>query len=83
MLVQVLGQMSDAKAEIDLLHAQLNSERVTSEQLQTLLSGERQKEFHAYQTGQEKVEEIQHLRQLLAKLETDRYSVISLMKGVV
>ena len=52
--------------------AQLESERKTTEQLQTLLSNERQKEFQSHVAGKEKEEEIHHLRQLLAKIEADR-----------
>lgn len=66
------SQIGDAKAERDLLKAQLQSERSTTEQLQGLISTERQKEFQAHMVGKEKEEELQHLRQLLAKLEADR-----------
>lgn len=45
------------------------------EKLQGLLSAERQKEFQAHVSGQEKETEIQHLRQQLSRLETDRLSL--------
>lgn len=64
--------MNNVKAERDLLKKQLDSEKKTSDQLQTMLSAERQKEFQAHVTGKEKDDEIQRLRQLLANLEADR-----------
>lgn len=69
---QVQSQMEDTRAERDLLHAQLRSEQSTMEQLQTLISSERQKEYHSHMVGKEKEEEARHLRELLAKLEADR-----------
>ena len=55
--------------------AQLSGERATVEKLQGLLSAERQKEFEAHVSGQEKETEIQHLRQQLSRLEADRLSL--------
>ena len=55
--------------------AQLSGERATVEKLQGLLSSERQKEFEAHVSGQEKETEIQHLRQQLSRLEADRLSL--------
>lgn len=54
---------------------QLSGERATVEKLQSLLSAERQKEFQAHVSGQEKETEIQHLRQQLSRLEADRLSL--------
>ena len=71
-LEQVQVQLEDLKAERELLKQQLASERSTNENLQVLLSGERRKEFHIQQSGQEKELEIQHLRRQLARLEADR-----------
>ena len=45
------------------------------ENLQSLLSAERQKEFAAHVSGQEKETEIQHLRQQLTRLEADRLAL--------
>ena len=45
------------------------------ENLQSLLSAERQKEFEAHVSGQEKETEIQHLRQQLTRLEADRLAL--------
>lgn len=70
--MQLQSQLGDVRAERDLLKVQLDMERSSSEQLQTLVSTERQKEFHTHMEGREKEEEVQHLRQLLAKLEADR-----------
>lgn len=69
---QIQTQLGDMKAERDLLQAQLHSEQNTSEQLQVLISAERQKEYHSHVVGKEKEEEVRHLRELLAKLEADR-----------
>lgn len=57
------------------LHTQLSGERATVEKLQSLLSAERQKEFQAHVSGQEKETEIQHLRQQHSRLEADRLSL--------
>ena len=65
--------MEDLKSERELLRQQLASERSTNENLQVLLSGERRKEFHAQQSGQERELEIQHLRRQVARLEADRW----------
>ena len=69
---QIQAQMEDLKSERELLKQQLASERSTNENLQVLLSGERRKEFHTQQSGQEKELEIQHLRRQLARMEADR-----------
>lgn len=53
----------------------MSGERETVEKLQSLLSAERQKEFQAHVSGQEKETEIQHLRQQLSRLEADRLSL--------
>ena len=45
------------------------------EKLQSLLSAERQKEFQAHVSGQEKETEIQHLRQQLTRLDADRLAL--------
>ena len=70
---QLQVQLEDLKAERELLKQQLASERSTVENLQVLLSGERRKEFHIQQNGQERELEIQHLRRQLARLDSDRY----------
>ena len=59
-------------AEKDLLKAQLDMEKRSSQQLHSVISAERQREFHAQNLGREKEEEITQLRQLLTKLEADR-----------
>ena len=70
--LQTQCQLGELKAEVDLLHSKLQAERVRVEQLQTLVSVERQKEFVAHMTGKERDEELQHLRQLMTNLEADR-----------
>ena len=77
---QIQNLLSDTKAERDLLNVQLQTERNSLEQLQGLLSAERHKEFQAHLTGKEREEELQHLRQMLAKLEADRYVDYFLVK---
>lgn len=72
MSLQLQSQLGDLQADRDLLKAQLDTERSTAEKLQTLISTEREKEFQSHLRGKEKEEEVQHLRQLLAKLEADR-----------
>ena len=69
---QLQSQLGDMRAERDLLNAQLRSEQSTLEQLQTLISAEREKEFHSHMVGKEREEEVRHLREQLARLEADR-----------
>lgn len=66
---------SNFELKMSNMHMQLSGERATVEKLQSLLSAERQKEFQAHVSGQEKETEIQHLKQQLSRLEADRLSL--------
>ena len=70
--MQLKTELGELRAERDLLKVQLDMERSSSEQLHTLISTERDKEFQAHVQGKEKEQELLHLRQLIAKLEADR-----------
>ena len=72
---QVQGQLDDLRLERDLIKQQLAAERTTVENLQTLLSNERKKEFTSHLSGQEKDTEMQRLRQQLTKIEGERLSL--------
>lgn len=73
--VQLQSQLGDVKAERELLKVQLNMERKSTEQLQGVISSEREKEFRTHMQGKEKDEEVLHLRKLVTKLEADRLTL--------
>ena len=73
--MQLQSQLGDVKAERELLKVQLNMERKSTEQLQGLISSEREKEFRTHMQGKEKDEEVLHLRKLVTKLEADRLTL--------
>ncbi|OXB83851.1 UNVERIFIED_CONTAM: hypothetical protein H355_003063 [Colinus virginianus] len=66
---RVLGELEDAKSEAELLKKQLSSERLTIQNLETLLATSRDKEFQNHLTSHEKDSEIQLLKDKLALAE--------------
>ncbi|XP_032043424.1 centrosomal protein of 135 kDa isoform X2 [Aythya fuligula] len=66
---RVLGELEDMKSEAELLKKQLSSERLTIQNLETLLATSRDKEFQNHLTSQEKNSEIQLLKDKLTLAE--------------
>ncbi|OXB55054.1 hypothetical protein ASZ78_015069 [Callipepla squamata] len=66
---RVLGELEDAKSEAELLKKQLSSEKLTIQNLETLLATSRDKEFQNHLTSHEKDSEIQLLKDKLALAE--------------
>ncbi|XP_066041868.1 centrosomal protein of 135 kDa [Chamaea fasciata] len=67
---RVLGELEDVKSEVELLKKQLSSERLTVQNLETLLATSRDKEFQNQLTSQEKDTEIQLLKDKLTLAES-------------
>ncbi|NXT45092.1 CP135 protein, partial [Pelecanoides urinatrix] len=67
---RVLGELEDIKSEAELLKKQLSSERLTVQNLETLLATSRDKEFQNHLTSQEKDSEIQLLKDKLTLAES-------------
>ncbi|NWT66168.1 CP135 protein, partial [Prunella himalayana] len=67
---RVLGELEDAKSEGELLKKQLSSERLTVQNLETLLATSRDKEFQNQLTSQDKDTEIQLLKDKLTLAES-------------
>ncbi|KAI1238313.1 hypothetical protein IHE44_0013034 [Lamprotornis superbus] len=67
---RVLGELEDMKSEVELLKKQLSSERLTVQNLETLLSASRDKEFQNQLTSQDKDTEIQLLKDKLTLAES-------------
>ncbi|NXC00622.1 CP135 protein, partial [Orthonyx spaldingii] len=67
---KVLGDLEDIKSEVELLKKQLSSERLTVQNLETLLATSRDKEFQNQLTSQEKDTEIQLLKDKLTLAES-------------
>ncbi|NWS12848.1 CP135 protein, partial [Pachyramphus minor] len=67
---RVLGELEDIKSEVELLKKQLSSERLTVQNLETLLATSRDKEFQNQITSQEKDTEIQLLKDKLTLAES-------------
>ncbi|NWV40963.1 CP135 protein, partial [Grantiella picta] len=67
---RVLGELEDVKSEVELLKKQLSSERLTVQNLETLLATSRDKEFQNQLTSQEKDTEIQFLKDKLTLAES-------------
>ncbi|XP_065593082.1 centrosomal protein of 135 kDa isoform X1 [Cyrtonyx montezumae] len=66
---RVLGELEDIKSEAELLKKQLSSERLTIQNLETLLATSRDKEFQNHLTSHEKDSEIQLLKDKLTLAE--------------
>ncbi|KFQ68259.1 Centrosomal protein of 135 kDa, partial [Phaethon lepturus] len=67
---RVLGELEDIKSEAELLKKQLSSERLTVQNLETLLATSRDKEFQNHLTSREKDSEIQLLKDKLTLAES-------------
>ncbi|KAL9852378.1 centrosomal protein of 135 kDa isoform 1-T6 [Geothlypis trichas] len=67
---RVLGELEDTKSEGELLKKQLSSERLTVQNLETLLATSRDKEFQNQLTSQDKDTEIQLLKDKLTLAES-------------
>ncbi|XP_048797516.1 centrosomal protein of 135 kDa isoform X5 [Lagopus muta] len=66
---RVLSELEDVKSEAELLKKQLSSERLTIQNLETLLATSRDKEFQNHLTSHEKDSEIQLLKDKLTLAE--------------
>ncbi|EMP25116.1 hypothetical protein UY3_17797 [Chelonia mydas] len=67
---RVLAELEDIKSEAELLKKQLSSERLTIQNLETLLSTSRDKEFQNHLKSHEKDSEIQLLKDKLTLAES-------------
>nr|XP_026647352.1 centrosomal protein of 135 kDa isoform X2 [Zonotrichia albicollis] len=67
---RVLGELEDTKSEGELLKKQLSSERLTVQNLETLLATSRDKEFQNQLTSQDKDTKIQLLKDKLTLAES-------------
>ncbi|XP_058694161.1 centrosomal protein of 135 kDa isoform X2 [Poecile atricapillus] len=67
---RVLGELEDIKSETELLKKQLSSERLTVQNLETLLATSRDKEFQNQLMSQEKDTDIQLLKDKLTLAES-------------
>ncbi|XP_051731471.1 centrosomal protein of 135 kDa isoform X3 [Ctenopharyngodon idella] len=65
-LERVTGELEDVRSETELLKKQLDSERRTVRNLETLLSTNRQKEFQTHLNASEKESELKVLKDRLA-----------------
>ncbi len=68
--LQLSSVLENMKQETALLRAQVGRERESSKSLETLLHSNREKEFHAQLTQQEKDAEIQLLKDRLSISES-------------
>ncbi|NXV12369.1 CP135 protein, partial [Cepphus grylle] len=67
---RVLGELEDVKSEAELLKKQLSSERLTVQNLETLLATGREKEFQNHIASREKDSEIELLKDKLTLAES-------------
>ncbi|XP_077158127.1 centrosomal protein of 135 kDa isoform X4 [Paroedura picta] len=81
---RIQAEVEDAKAEAELLKKQLSSERLTIQNLETLLATSRDKEFQNHLTTHEKDSEIQLLKDKLTLSDSKLTSLnreISLLRN--
>uniref|UniRef100_A0A8C0EZK7 Centrosomal protein 135 n=1 Tax=Bubo bubo TaxID=30461 RepID=A0A8C0EZK7_BUBBB len=69
-----VSELEDIKSEAELLKKQLSSERLTVQNLETLLATSRDKEFQNHLTSHEKDSEIQLLKDKLTLAESKLYN---------
>ncbi|XP_068961371.1 centrosomal protein of 135 kDa isoform X1 [Petaurus breviceps papuanus] len=67
---RALEEVETAKTEAELLKKQLSSERITVDNLETLLATNRDKEFHSHINSHEKDSEILRLKDMLTLSES-------------
>ncbi|CAB1332076.1 unnamed protein product [Coregonus sp. 'balchen'] len=82
----VTGELEDVRSEAELLKKQLASERLTVRNLETLLSSNRQKEFHTHLSTSERESELKVLRDRLALADSKTAGharEVSLLRGKV
>ncbi|XP_023855094.1 centrosomal protein of 135 kDa isoform X1 [Salvelinus sp. IW2-2015] len=85
-LERVTGELEDVRSEAELLKKQLASERLTVRNLETLLSSNRQKEFHTHLSASERESELKVLRDRLALADSKTAGharEVSLLRGKV
>ncbi|KAJ7986476.1 hypothetical protein DPEC_G00340280 [Dallia pectoralis] len=85
-LERVTGELEDVRSEAELLMKQLASERLTVRNLETLLSSNRQKEFHTHLNASERESELKVLRDRLALADSKMASnarEVSQLRGKV
>ncbi|XP_014024490.1 centrosomal protein of 135 kDa isoform X1 [Salmo salar] len=85
-LERVTGELEDVRSEAELLKKQLASERLTVRNLETLLSSNRQKEFHTHLSASERDSELKVLRDRLALADSKTAGharEVSLLRGKV
>ncbi|XP_041704703.1 centrosomal protein of 135 kDa isoform X2 [Coregonus clupeaformis] len=85
-LERVTGELEDVRSEAELLKKQLASERLTVRNLETLLSSNRQKEFHTHLSTSERESELKVLRDRLALADSKTAGharEVSLLRGKV
>ncbi|NXL95289.1 CP135 protein, partial [Alectura lathami] len=83
---RVLGELEDLKSEAELLKKQLSSERLTIQNLESLLATSRDKEFQNHLTSHEKDSEIQLLKDKLTLAEgklSSHNREVSILRGKV
>ncbi|XP_021455103.1 centrosomal protein of 135 kDa isoform X2 [Oncorhynchus mykiss] len=85
-LERVTGELEDVRSEAELMKKQLASERLTVRNLETLLSSNRQKEFHTHLSASERESELKVLRDRLALADSKTAGharEVSLLRGKV
>uniref|UniRef100_A0A673VZK0 Centrosomal protein 135 n=1 Tax=Salmo trutta TaxID=8032 RepID=A0A673VZK0_SALTR len=86
MELERVRELEDVRSEAELLKKQLASERLTVRNLETLLSSNRQKEFHTHLSASERDSELKVLRDRLALADSKTAGharEVSLLRGKV